>query len=96
MKGVKKSGGLGLGLGLGLAKRKLRPQTQTPKKLCFANELFGYVFRSAGLGRSAFLGRSAAVLEAQSFVKQDIVKTEAGDREEEGLVRKRSKAGLRG
>jgi hypothetical protein len=25
-----------------LAKRKLRPQTQTPKKLCFANELFGY------------------------------------------------------
>ena len=25
-----------------LAKRKLRPQTQNPKKLCFANELLGY------------------------------------------------------
>jgi hypothetical protein len=44
-----------------LAKHKLRPQTQNPNKLCFANELFGYyptthttrpchVAQGAGLG----------------------------------------------
>jgi hypothetical protein len=50
------------------------------------------MFGSAGLGRSAFHQPPCPRPEAQSFVKSEIVMTEAGDREEEGLVKEKVEA----
>jgi hypothetical protein len=50
------------------------------------------MFHSAGLDGPYGLSLTAVCSrpEAQSFVKSEIVKTESGDREEEGLVKERA------